>query len=827
MADLQLGGQVDPASHQRGDTPTKVGSSDLTTHGVIVGMTGSGKTGLGVVLIEECLDAGIPTLLIDPKGDLTNLCLIFPELAAADFEPWVNAGDATNAGKSVTEFATDQAALWRDGLAGWGITTERLAALRDKADFTIYTPGSQAGVPLNIVGSLQRPAGDADPEIVGDEVEGFVSGLLSLVGIEADPLSSREHILLANLIQHAWSNGASLDLAALVGQVQDPPLEKLGVLDLDSFFPAKDRTELALRINGLLASPAFAAWAAGVPIDIDTMLRTADGKPRCAIVTTAHLSDEERQFATTLILSKLVTWMRRQSGTTDLRVLLYMDEVAGYLPPTAMPPTKKPIMTLMKQARAFGVGVVLSTQNPVDVDYKALSNAGTWMIGRLQTERDRDRLLDGMRAAAGEVDVAAIGATISGLAKREFVLRRAGKDQPEVFTTRWAMSYLRGPLTREQIATLMADHPEDAAAAVAPSGGDVALPAAGSEPAATAAAEPAPIGATSNAASDETPVRPAAATGVTIAYVVPGSAVATAAGAAGGRLAAGALVHARITFKDTRAEISHDEELHAVVTPLGDTVDLSTAVLVQPEGSLVPDAPAGAAYVLPAAPIKERKWWTDLERAWVDQLVRTRTLTIQANKELKLYARVGEAPEAFLARCQAAAGESAATATEVLRDKHATKRQRLEQQLTTAADRVDVLEDQHGGRRNEEMLGTAGDVLGGVARGKSLGKVLGGLPGKLGSVAGRRSRSKQASTRLQAARARSPICSSSWPISTPRWPPTRWRSPRSGRPRPRRSSRWRSRRRRPTCASSTCAWCGCRLPDRRGHVLRTTVRSPR
>jgi hypothetical protein len=754
MADLQLGGQVDPASHQRGDALTKVGSGDLTTHGVIVGMTGSGKTGLGVVLIEECLDAGIPTLLIDPKGDLTNLCLIFPELSPADFEPWVNPGDATNAGSSVAEFAASQAAAWKDGLAGWDITTERLKALKDKTDFTIYTPGSQAGVPLNIVGSLQRPAGDADPEIVGDEVEGFVSGLLSLVGIEADPLSSREHILLANLIQHAWSSGASLDLAALVGQVQDPPLKKLGVLELDSFFPAKDRTELAMRINGLLASPSFAAWAAGPAIDIDSMLRAPDGKPRCAIVTTAHLSDEERQFATTLILSKLVTWMRRQSGTTDLRALLYMDEVAGYLPPTAMPPTKKPIMTLMKQARAFGVGVVLATQNPVDVDYKALSNAGTWIIGRLQTERDRDRLLDGMRSAAGAVDVEAIGSTISGLAKREFVLRRPGKDLPEVFTTRWAMSYLRGPLAREQIATLMEGHPEDHPAP-APDGGDAAARVATAEPDAASAVTPVSAPAeVPNTASDDTPVRPSVATGVAIAYVSSGSSIATALDATGGRLAAGAFVHARVTYKDTRAEITHDEELHALVTPLGDTVDLATAVLVQPSDDLVTDAPDGAVYVLPTAPIKERKWWTDLERAWVDQLVRTRTLTIQANKELKLYAEVGEAPGAFLARCQAAADQATATATEVLRDKHAAKRLRLEQQLATAADRVQVLEDQQGGRRNEEMLGTAGDVLGGVARGKSLGKVLGGLLGKLGSVAGRRSRSKQATTRLQAARSK-------------------------------------------------------------------------
>ena len=296
----------------------------------------------------------------------------------------------------------------------------------------------------------------SDAETVGDEIDGFVSGLLGLVGIEADPLSSREHILLSNLIMNEWSNGRSLDLPTLVGMALTPPIRKLGVFEIDAFFPPADRTAFAMRLNGLLASPSFGSWMSGTPLDIETMLHTPDGRPRCAIVTTAHLGDQERQFVTTLVLSKLVTWMRRQSGTTDLRALLYMDEVAGYLPPTAMPPTKKPIMTLMKQARAFGVGVVLSTQNPVDVDYKALSNAGTWMIGRLQTEQDKQRLLDGMSAASGGVDVAAVSQTIGGLSKREFVLRRAGKDTPEVFTTRWAMSYLRGPLTRDQISTLMA-----------------------------------------------------------------------------------------------------------------------------------------------------------------------------------------------------------------------------------------------------------------------------------------------------------------------------------------------------------------------------------
>ena len=454
MAELFLGGRVDPATHERTGDDVRIGTDSLTTHGVIVGMTGSGKTGLGVVLIEEVLRAGLPALLIDPKGDLTNLCLTFPELRPADFRPWIDDAQAKAAGVSPDEFAVQQAQLWTEGLAGWGIGPADIAALRASTDFTIYTPGSQSGVPINIVGSLQVPADTNDAEIVGDEIEGYVSGLLGLVGIEADPLSSREHILLSNLIAHSWQAGHALDLPTLVGMIARPPIRKLGVFELDQFFPPDDRMALAMRLNGLLASPSFAAWAMGAALDIQSMLFTADGRARCAIVTTAHLSDEERQFVTSLVLSKVVTWMRHQSGTTDLRMLLYMDEVAGYLPPTANPPTKKPIMLLMKQARAFGVGVVLTTQNPVDVDYKALSNAGTWMIGRLQTDRDKQRLLDGMSSASGGVDVAAVGDTVSGLAKREFVLRRAGKDEPEVFTTRWAMSYLRGPLTRDQIGSL-------------------------------------------------------------------------------------------------------------------------------------------------------------------------------------------------------------------------------------------------------------------------------------------------------------------------------------------------------------------------------------
>ena len=749
MADFTIGGQIDAAKHERTGTTTVVSSGDLTTHGVIVGMTGSGKTGLGIVLIEDALRAGVPTLLIDPKGDLTNLCLTFPGLAATDFEPWVNEGDAQKAGQSVTDFAAAQAAAWTKGLADWNLGPADITVLRDSVEFTIYTPGSSAGVGVNIVGSLQAPADASDAEVVGDEIDGFVSGLLGLVGIEADPLTSREHILLSNLILNEWTAGRSLDIAALIGLVQNPPIRKLGVFELDSFFPAKDRTGLAMRLNGLLASPSFGSWMAGPPLDIDSMLRTPEGKPRCAIVSIAHLNDEERQFVTTLVLAKLVTWMRRQSGTTDLRALLYMDEVAGYLPPTAMPPTKKPIMTLMKQARAFGVGVVLSTQNPVDVDYKALSNAGTWMIGRLQTDRDKQRLLDGMSAASGGVDVQAVGDTISGLAKREFVLRRAGKDQPEVFTTRWAMSYLRGPLTREQISTLMADQrettaartPEPAAAATATT--------------ATAAASPVSTEPAAPVAGDATTVMPEVAAGIPVRWVDPAAPWLAAVGSDPRGTTASAAVIARVTLRydDPRADLVHDDEYEAVLHPLPATVDVSRAIAVDYDDRDLRDQPASpCTYRLGDAPVDTKTFWTGLERDLVDFLVRSRSMELLVNRDLKLFSRPGETGEAFGTRCYQAADAKADGETAALRTKYEAKVARIRTQMQAAQGRADVLETEREGKRNEEFLSTAGSILGGLFSGrKSRGGLLGSVLGKAGSAAGRRSRTSAAGDRVEAA----------------------------------------------------------------------------
>jgi hypothetical protein len=793
MADLFLGGSVDPTSHERISTGLdgnlSVETDKLTTHGVIVGMTGSGKTGLGVILIEEALRAGLPVLAIDPKGDLTNLCLTFPDLAPADFRPWIDEAQARNAGETPDEFAASQAALWTKGLAGWGLAGTDIGALRERTDFTIYTPGSGAGTALNIVGSLQVTADMTDAEAVADEIEGYVTGLLALVGVNADPLASREHILLSNLIQHSWHEGRPLDLMTLVGMIPTPPIRKLGVFELDQFFPANDRMGLAMKLNGLLASPSFASWAQGPPLDIDTMLFDPSGKGRCAIVTTAHLSDDERQFVTSLILAKLVTWMRRQSGTTDLRAMLYMDEVAGYLPPTAMPPTKKPIMTLMKQARAFGVGVILSTQNPVDLDYKAMSNAGTWMIGRLQTDRDKARLLDGMASAAGSVDVAAIDATISGLAKREFVLRQAGKDQPDVFTTRWAMSYLRGPMTRDQIALVTPETepvpdpsaPADAStgATPAPSGGTLpppvvpagvpAPPAAPGAPAAPPAGAPAAPSPTTvptaiptavpTAApvipSDQSVVAPTVADGVAVRWVdVAAPWLGDVGGDSRGTVMEAAVVaRVAIRYDETKADLVHDEEYEAVIFPLTDPADVTTLAQVDyDDRDLRTDAPSGVTYRLPDARIATKTFFNDIERDLRDHLTRTLSLEIPANAELKLYGRPGETDAEFATRCQRTADDLADAEIAKLRDKYEARATKLRDQIDAAEDSANVLTEQAKGAKRSEFLSTAGSLLGGLLGGsRSKTQMAGDLLGDAGTAARRRGTTSASDRRVEAA----------------------------------------------------------------------------
>jgi hypothetical protein len=436
-------------------------SKDLVTHAVCVGMTGSGKTGLCLSLLEEAAIDGIPAIIIDPKGDLSNLLLTFPKLRGEEFEPWVNTDDARKKGLSPADFAQQQAELWKKGLASWGQDGARIQRLKDSAEFAIYTPGSNAGLPVSILKSFAAPGQEIldDAELLRERVSTTTTGLLGLLGIETDPIKSREHILLSTILEGIWKQGKDLDLAALIHLIQNPPMKKVGVLDLESFYPSKDRFGLAMQLNNLLAAPGFAAWLDGEPLDIGALLHRPDGKPRMTIFSIAHLSDAERMFFVTLLLSQMLGWVRAQSGTTSLRALLYMDEIFGYFPPVANPPSKLPLLTLLKQARAFGVGVVLATQNPVDLDYKGLANTGTWFIGRLQTERDKARVLEGLEGASASAgkkfDRQAMEQVLAGLGNRIFLMNNVHEDAPIVFETRWALSYLRGPLTRTQIKVLM------------------------------------------------------------------------------------------------------------------------------------------------------------------------------------------------------------------------------------------------------------------------------------------------------------------------------------------------------------------------------------
>jgi DNA helicase HerA-like ATPase len=691
--------------------PFALDAGDLTTHGVIVGMTGSGKTGLGIILLEEALSAGIPVLALDPKGDLGNLLLTFPELAPADFAPWVNESDARGAGLSVEEHAAQVATQWREGLAGSGIGPERIAALREAVELTIYTPGSTAGVPLNLVGSLRAPplSWETEAEALRDEIEGTVSGLLGLVGIAADPLASREHVLLSNLVEHAWRAGTDLDLGTLIGRIQAPPLRRLGVFDVDTFFPPKERTDLALRLNALVASPSFAAWGDGPALEPGALLGEP-GSPKAAIVYLAHLSEEERQFVVTLVLSKVVTWMRGLAGTSDLRTLVYMDEVFGFAPPTAAPPSKKPILTLLKQARAYGVGLVLSTQNPVDLDYKAMSNAGTWLVGRLQTERDKERVLEGLRSAAGGTDVATLDEAVGGLDKRQFLLVSAHEPQPVLFATRWAMSYLRGPLTKEQIATLMAGRTPHAAEVAAPAG---AVP-----------AEAPPV-------AGDVPVRHVHAAAPWLAQV-GGAATGTA-------LRAYLAARLRLRFDDAAASLDTTEEWEALYGPLDDGLQLDSETPVDyDERDFAPSPPDGTAYVAPGVPLADESFFRDAATAIERRVADLRTLTVYRNRPLKLVSRPGETDAQFAARADEVAQAKADEHTAKIRDRLEAKRDRLEAALEKARRRAEELETEQKSRATTELLAGAGAVLGVLLGGRSRSRTIARAGGALGTAASRR-----------------------------------------------------------------------------------------
>lgn len=736
--EFYLGGMVDPVSGGR-SVPLVYDSDNLVTHGVIVGMTGSGKTGLGIDLLEEALRSRIPCLILDPKGDMGNLRLIFPDFEPSDFAPWVDPAEAERASTSVEELAAETATMWKEGLASWGIGPERMREVRDGSRITIYTPGSTAGVPINILGSLAAPpvSWEEHAEDLRDEIEGFVSSLLVLAGIEADPVSSPSHILLASLIEQAWKAGRDLDLAQLVGMVPDPPLRKLGVFELDTFYPNKDRTELAMQLNGLLASPSFATWLEGEPLDIEGLLTGGD-RANGAVVYLAHLSESERQFVVTLLLAKLVTWMRRQPGTGKLRALVYMDEVFGFAPPVAEPPAKKQILTILKQARAFGVGMVLATQNPVDLDYKAMSNAGTWMVGRLQTENDKKRILEGLADAGGATDVEAVDSLISNLDKRQFVLRQTGETEPGLFGTRWAMSYLAGPLDRSRVERLTATSRGESRTAEVQEM-EIAEPVV--KKSEVGSREP------DSQREDTVPVAPQVAEGIPVATLDPAAKWASAVRAVpmSERFRAVAVATVHLLYDDRYAEVDHREDYEAVLDPLTPDFDPESIMAVDHDSRDFTDGtPSQGHFELPDAPITEKAYWRDLGSDLEDHLVRSRSLTVWKNPELSVYSRVGEAEEEFRRRCSELAEESADEDLVKLKDRYEKRVDRVRDQISRADRRVAELEADVSARQQQEVLSGVGDLLGSLLGGRS-------KSGALRRASNRRSQTQRTAADLEAA----------------------------------------------------------------------------
>jgi len=647
-----LGKEYDLTSRTLKEDLILYDSKDLNTHAVIIGMTGSGKTGLGIGILEEALIDNIPIIAIDPKGDLPNLLLNFPDLNPQDFRPWVNPQDALNKGLTIDQFAAKEAETWRKGLAGWGQEPERIARLKAAADFAVYTPGSHAGLPVNVLRSFSppTPAIFGDTDLLRERIQTTATSLLALLGIEADPIISREHILLSNILETVWSEAKSVDLAGLIHAVQAPPFERIGVMDLASFYPAKERFALAMRMNNLLASPGFESWLEGDPLNIGQMLYTAQGKPRASIFSISHLSDPERMFFVSMLLNEILGWMRSQPGTSSLRAILYMDEIFGYFPPVGNPPSKTPLLTLLKQARAFGLGVVLSTQNPVDLDYKGLANTGTWFIGRLQTERDKGRVLEGLEgAAAGSgFDRGQMEEILAGLGKRIFLLHNVHENEPAIFQTRWALSYLRGPMTRDQIKVLMAQRKSRTTVTA-------------TAPAFTAAADPPKLSEPVPAAEGP-PVLPP---GIDTFYLA-------ASGAGHGVVYYPAVVgRMDVHYSNARYKVDTTETLalaaHLEEGPV--PLDWDSAVEFDPLAFETTPLTGGEYADLPAAAKKVsnyRKWNKDLLR-WVRQ---NRPLVLLRSKSFGMISQLGESEGEFRLRLAQGMREKRDLQVEKLRKKY-------------------------------------------------------------------------------------------------------------------------------------------------------------
>ncbi len=700
-----LGRQYDLENKQLKENMLLYDSKDLVTHAVCVGMTGSGKTGLCIGILEEAAIDGIPAIVVDPKGDLTNLLLTFPDLEPESFLPWINQDDARKKGLTAEEYAAKQAELWRNGLAEWDQDKGRIKKLKEAADFTIYTPGSSSGLPISILNSFSAPDTVIleDIDLLTERVNTTVTSLLNLVGIDADPIRSREHILLSNILTGAWKEGKDLGLADLITLIQDPSVKRIGVLELESFFPEKDRFTLAMSVNSLLAAPAFQTWLEGDPLDIQRLMYTERGKPKISIMTISHLSDTERMFFVSLLLTQLLGWMRTQQGTSSLRALFYMDEIFGYFPPVANPPSKGPLLNLLKQGRAYGLGVLLATQNPVDLDYKGLSNCGTWFLGRLQTERDKQRVLEGLEgvnsSSGGRFDRAIYDRILSSLGKRVFLMNNVHEDEPAIFQTRWVLSYLSGPMTRSQIKMLMDSR----------RGKALEIPQKPvSSPAGPAIRKKASLGGN----------KPLLPPGIPEVFLPlqeapphPDAVMVYAP-----RL----LAVGKIYYASAKFHVSTDEEISLLTEP-SSSVQWDQAQTVQLNKRDLDLAPRDDdAYYMDLPPeAAQPKIYGSLEKDFKDWLYRNHRLELLRSPSLNSISKPGESESDFRIRLQQTAREKRDELVEKIRRKYSTKIASLDKQILRAQQAVEREKDQVSQQRLQTAISfgaTLFEVLAGRKR---------------------------------------------------------------------------------------------------------------
>lgn len=733
-----LGRGYDLAKKELQDDLVMYDSKDLVTHGVVLGMTGSGKTGLCLALLEEAAMDGVPLIAIDPKGDIGNALLTFPNLSAEEFKPWVNTDDARRKGISVDDFATQQSELWKKGLGDWGQSADRIKKLRETVDMAIYTPGSNAGLPVSILSSLDCPSAEVmdDAETLADRIESTVSSMLGLMDIEADPVQSPEHILLSNIVAHCWKKGQNVSLENLVRHIQQPPIRKVGVVDIESFFPEAKRTSLAMKLNNLIASPGFATWLEGEPLNIQRMYYTPEGKPRITIFNIAHLSDTERMFFVSLLLNQLLGWMRAQQGTTSLRALFYMDEIYGYLPPSAMPPSKKPMMILLKQARAFGLGILLATQNPVDLDYKALANIGTWWIGRLQTERDKARLLDGLEGAMSgntKFDRKEMEVAISGLGNRVFLMNNVHEDGPVIFHVRWIMSYLSGPLAREQVKRLM-DPIRPAKTVAAASEDDGFLP----------------PGSSSAPAADRNTIKPKLPEGTAEFFLSCDVSADSLC------YVPAILRSANVNFDDAKRRITGQSRV-TLVNP----IDINNQRVLWDKFVEIPrdvdlskwghEATEGAEFTeLPGAAMKSSTY-TSIKKDYTDWVYANHTLEVSYSPLLEAYSNPGEKVDEFKARIAQTARELRDKAIEELREKTAKALKSIEDKASKAQAKVETQKAQASSAKLSAAVSIGTSILGAfLGRKSGLGAVSSLMKGSTVTTASRVMREGQEAAAAEA-----------------------------------------------------------------------------